>query len=81
MQETTDGFKIAEKDLELRGAGELLGTRQTGAQIFRIAESSRDRSLLGDVIKAADLILEQHPDLIDPLIRRWTVQEGQYSAV
>ena len=81
MRETTDGFKIAEKDLDLRGAGELLGTRQTGAQIFRIAEISRDRGLLSDVIKAADLILEQHPDLIDPLIRRWTIREGQYSAV
>ncbi len=81
MHQTTDGFKIAEKDLELRGAGELLGTRQTGAQLFRIAEFHRDRALLGSVVNAADLILEKYPQLIEPLIRRWTKREGQYSAV
>ncbi len=81
MRETTDGFKIAEQDLKLRGAGELLGTKQTGAQMFRIAEFPRDRDLLEDVIKAAELILEGHPELIESLIRRWTIREGQYSAV
>ncbi len=81
MNRTTDGFKIAEKDLELRGAGELLGTRQTGAQLFRIAEFRRDQHLLGDVGPAAELIVERYPQLIEPLIRRWTQREGQYSAV
>ena len=81
MRETNDGFKIAETDLSLRGAGELLGTRQTGAQMFRIAEIPRDRELFGDVRKAADLILQECPDYVQPLIRRWAVREGQYSAV
>ena len=81
MQRTTDGFRIAEKDLELRGAGELLGTRQTGAQMFRIAEFPRDRELLEEVIEVANLILDEHPVLAPPLIRRWTMRDGQYSAV
>ena len=81
MRKTTDGFRIAEQDLELRGAGELLGTRQTGAQMFRIAEFPRDRDLLDDVVATADLILDHYPNLVQPLIRRWTIREGQYSAV
>ena len=81
MRETTDGFKISEQDLKLRGAGELLGTRQTGAQIFRVAEFSRDRDLLDDVVRAAELVLERYPQLVPALIRRWTIREGEYSAV
>ena len=81
IRETTDGFKIAEQDLLLRGAGELLGTRQTGAQIFRIAEFPRDRDLLEDVIETADLMLDQNHELIDRIVHRWTPREGQYSAV
>ena len=81
MRETTDGFKISEQDLKLRGAGELLGTRQTGAQIFRVAEFSRDRELLDDVVRAAELVLERYPQLVPALIRRWTIREGEYSAV
>lgn len=81
MRQTTDGFKIAEQDLKLRGAGELLGTRQTGVQMFRIAEFSRDRELLDEVVKVAELVLSRYPQLADPLIRRWTTREGEYSAV
>ncbi len=81
MRQTTDGFRIAEQDLELRGAGELLGTRQTGAQMFRLAQFPRDRDLLDDVGATAELILDRYPDLVQPLIRRWTIREGQYSAV
>ena len=81
MQKSNDGFKIAETDLKLRGAGELLGTRQTGAQLFRIAELPRDMELITDVNQVAQMIMDEHPDYIEPLIRRWTVQEGGYSAV
>ena len=81
MQESNDGFKIAETDLKLRGAGELLGTRQTGAQLFRIAELPRDMEMITDVNQVAELIMDKHPDYIQPLIRRWTVREGGYSAV
>ncbi len=81
MRTTNDGFKIAETDLRLRGAGELLGTRQTGAQIYRIAEIPRDIDLLDSVNESVDIIQERYPQLISPLIRRWTVREGHYSAV
>lgn len=81
MRETTDGFRISEQDLRLRGAGELLGTRQTGAQMFRVAELSRDREMLDDVSRTAELVLARYPQLVPPLIRRWTVREGEYSTV
>ena len=81
MEQSTDGFKISEIDLKLRGAGELLGTRQTGAQLFRIAELPRDMEFIDDVNDAADLILNRFAEHISPLIRRWTPKEGSYSAV
>ena len=81
MRKTSDGFEIAETDLKLRGAGELLGTRQTGAQLYRIAELPRDIRILECVNQCVDALLLQHPHLASPLIRRWTVREGHYSAV
>ncbi len=81
MEESNDGFKISEIDLQLRGAGELLGTRQTGAQLFRIAELPRDMELLDDVKRTATVMLEHHAETIVPLIRRWTAKEGEYAAV
>jgi ATP-dependent DNA helicase RecG len=71
MRETNDGFRIAEKDLELRGPGELLGTRQAGAVAFRIADLSRDRELLPAVANAAEVILHKYPEMADKLIERW----------
>jgi ATP-dependent DNA helicase RecG len=53
MRDSTDGFVIAEKDLELRGPGEVLGTRQTGMINFRIADLQRDEALLNGVKQAA----------------------------
>lgn len=57
LEQTTDGFKISEKDLELRGPGEILGTRQSGEQIFRVANIVRDRKLLELARQEADLLL------------------------
>jgi ATP-dependent DNA helicase RecG len=57
MAETNDGFVIAEKDLELRGAGELLGTRQSGLPEFRIGNIVRDQSILERARKEAELCL------------------------
>ena len=57
MAETNDGFKIAEKDLELRGPGELLGTRQSGLPEFRIANLVRDQKILDAAKKEADFYL------------------------
>lgn len=71
LRETGDGFRIAEKDLELRGPGEVLGTRQTGQMILRIADLARDAHLLPAVQRAGAALLEKHPKLADRLIERW----------
>jgi len=71
MRESQDGFVIAEKDLELRGSGELLGTRQTGETNFRLANLVRDRYLLPEVQKIADTLWKNHPDIARQMIARW----------
>ena len=71
LRETTDGFRIAEKDLALRGPGEMLGTRQTGDADFRVANLVRDAAVLPQVADAADDVLANHADLVDRLIARW----------
>ncbi len=71
MRESTDGFYIAEKDLELRGPGQVLGTQQTGLMTFRVADIGRDASLLDDVKETSEKIITNHPEIIQPLIRRW----------
>jgi ATP-dependent DNA helicase RecG len=71
MRETTDGFVIAEKDLELRGPGELLGTRQTGLAGFRVADLARDAGLLPAVHRAAEALLAADPALADRVVDRW----------
>lgn len=71
MRETNDGFVIAQKDLELRGAGEVLGTRQTGLAEFRIASLGRDDDLLDDVARIADDLLAHNAVAVDALVRRW----------
>ncbi|AEF56488.1 ATP-dependent DNA helicase RecG [Marinomonas posidonica] len=78
MRETSDGFKIAEKDLELRGPGELLGTRQTGLWEFKVADLQRDKALLDDVQRAAGLLHQNFPDHIPPLLSRWLPNHDQY---
>ncbi len=65
MRESTDGFYIAEKDLELRGPGQVLGTQQTGLMSFRVADISRDADLLDQVKEASELVLEKYPEIID----------------
>jgi len=71
MRATSDGFAIAEKDLELRGPGELLGTRQTGLAQFRLADLARDADLLPEVHRLADAMLADSPALADCLVARW----------
>ncbi|MEO9079896.1 MAG: ATP-dependent DNA helicase RecG, partial [Rhodanobacter sp.] len=79
MRETTDGFRIAEKDLELRGPGEVLGTRQTGQLSFRIADLSRDAHLLPVVQRVGEVMLTQHPRETDQLIERWIGGAARYA--
>jgi ATP-dependent DNA helicase RecG len=79
MRETTDGFVIAEKDLELRGPGELLGTRQTGLAGFRIADLARDAGLLPAVHRAAEALLARDPALADRVVDRWIGSAARYA--
>jgi len=71
LRETGDGFEIARRDMELRGPGEVLGTRQTGEMQFHIADLLRDEELLSAVEQAAGQLQQLAPDNIAPLIRRW----------
>jgi len=71
MRETNDGFRIAEKDLELRGPGEVLGTRQTGQLSFRIADLTRDAHLLPAVQQVGECMLARHLPQTERLIERW----------
>jgi ATP-dependent DNA helicase RecG len=79
LRDSDDGFVIAEKDLQLRGPGELLGTRQTGQIQFRVADLVRDAHLLDSVNRMADVILRNYPDRVDKLIRRWVGYSVQYA--
>ncbi|MEO7326833.1 MAG: ATP-dependent DNA helicase RecG [Dokdonella sp.] len=79
MRETSDGFRIAEKDLELRGPGELLGTRQTGQLEFRVADLARDASLLPSVQEVGEALLRDHPELAERLIARWIGGAARYA--
>ncbi|WP_204478398.1 ATP-dependent DNA helicase RecG, partial [Aeromonas veronii] len=71
LRETNDGFLIAQRDLELRGPGELLGTRQTGLADLKIADLVRDQPLIPQVQKMARFLMDRHPSHVEPLIRRW----------
>ncbi|WP_277961487.1 ATP-dependent DNA helicase RecG [Pseudomonas sp. RIT-To-2] len=81
MRETNDGFVIAEKDLQLRGPGEMLGTRQTGLLQFKVADLMRDADLLPAVREAAQTLLSQWPAHVDPLLERWLRHGQQYGQV
>ncbi|WNH53291.1 ATP-dependent DNA helicase RecG [Stenotrophomonas oahuensis] len=71
MRQTNDGFLIAEKDLELRGPGELLGTRQTGLAAFRMADLARDADMLPGVHALAERLLAEQPVVADRVVQRW----------
>lgn len=71
MRETNDGFLIAERDLELRGPGELLGTRQTGLAQFRVADLARDADLLPQVHEMGEKLLRESPELAERIVARW----------
>jgi ATP-dependent DNA helicase RecG len=81
MRATNDGFEVARRDLELRGPGELLGTRQTGLAQMRVADLLRDADLLPRVHVAAESLLRDWPLHVAPLIRRWVGRALQYGQV
>jgi ATP-dependent DNA helicase RecG len=80
LRDSNDGFVIAEKDLEIRGPGEVLGTRQTGLVSFRLADLQRDREYLGEV-KAIARELIADDCLTEALIQRWLGQRRRYGEV
>jgi ATP-dependent DNA helicase RecG len=81
LRETNDGFKVAEKDLELRGPGEVLGTRQTGLMQMRIADIVRDEPWFMEVKATAEYIIKQHPQTVEPLVRRWLGKANRFANV
>lgn len=81
MRETNDGFVIAEKDLELRGPGELLGTKQTGDMGFRLAKLERDDHLLAQAHHVAQQILKDYPAHAEALLKRWLPEAPRYAYV
>lgn len=81
MRETNDGFKISQKDLEIRGPGEFLGTRQTGMEQFQIADLQRDQELIGMVNSISGEFLQQYPDRADRIINRWLGRRESYANV
>jgi len=81
LRETTDGFKIAEKDVQLRGPGEVLGKRQAGFMRFKLADMERDASMLSSVAQAADTLLQHDPKTVQLLIQRWMGDSIDYADV
>jgi len=81
LRETNDGFEISRRDLEMRGPGEVLGTRQTGEQAFHIADLVRDQAMLPHIEHAARLLQEKYPQHVSPLIRRWLGLREHYGEV
>lgn len=78
FRSTNDGFEIAELDLQLRGAGDVLGVRQSGEQNFRVAEIWRDRDLLADAAAVATKLAEADPDLAMDVVATWSPRERDY---
>ncbi|MGH8249475.1 MAG: ATP-dependent DNA helicase RecG [Steroidobacteraceae bacterium] len=81
LRRTNDGFVVARRDLELRGPGELLGTRQTGLMQLRVADLMQDADLLPRVQQAADVMMRAHAANIAPLKRRWIGASTRYGKV
>jgi ATP-dependent DNA helicase RecG len=81
LRDSNDGFLIAEKDLQLRGPGEVMGTRQTGQVNFKVADLVRDADLLDNIPTVADSLFADTPEAIAPLIDRWLGRNPDYSEV
>ena len=81
LRDTNDGFLVAQKDLELRGPGELLGTRQTGLPDYRIADLVRDAELMPKIQTSAEILQRENPQAGQAIIRRWLSDAYQYGKV
>ncbi len=78
MAETADGFEIARRDLEIRGPGEFLGARQSGAPLLRFADLATDVQVLEWARKLAPLMLDRHPELAQKHTARWLGGKSEY---
>ena len=81
MRESNDGFFVAQRDLELRGPGELLGTRQTGLPQYRIADLVRDGELMPQVQRIASGLLSSDHERAARIVRRWLGTASRYGKV
>ena len=79
LRDSQDGFVISEKDLEIRGPGEVLGTKQTGIADFKVANLMRDRKMIPTVQHYARELLGKYPDIAENLIKRWLNNREIYS--
>ncbi len=79
LRDSNDGFVIAQCDLEIRGPGELLGTRQTGNAEFKVADLLRDQALIPDVQRIARHIHQHYPEQSQALIDRWLPETDRYN--
>jgi ATP-dependent DNA helicase RecG len=78
MRETTDGFEIARRDLEIRGPGEFLGARQSGAAMLRFADLQNDAWLIEPAREAAARLVAEYPDVVAAHLARWLGGREQY---
>ena len=81
MRETNDGFAIARQDLKLRGPGEILGSRQTGAMAFRLINIERDHQLIAQARQLAEQLLKTHPEACDQMVDRWNQQQQDLAKI
>ena len=81
MRATGDGFVIAQKDLELRGPGEVLGKRQTGLLQMRVADLLREAGLSPQIQELAQRLLQKHPDAAAAIMQRWLGEASEYGNV
>ncbi|RKZ81802.1 MAG: ATP-dependent DNA helicase RecG [Candidatus Parabeggiatoa sp. nov. 1] len=81
IRDNHDGFIIAQRDLDIRGPGEVLGTRQKGVMNLRVADLQRDKLMLDDIVEAGKILFEQYPDNSQSLIQRWVKEGLNYGGV
>ncbi|MFM1043171.1 ATP-dependent DNA helicase RecG [Yersinia enterocolitica] len=79
LRDSNDGFVIAQRDLEIRGPGELLGTRQTGSAEFKVADLLRDQAMIPEVQRVARHLHQQYPEHAQALIERWLPERTRYT--
>ena len=81
LRESNDGFVIAQRDLEIRGPGELLGHRQTGLAALKVADLERDEPLIPEAQRIAETLLREYPQSAQALIERWLPRRDHYAQV